>query len=190
MPTTQTADRLLDTAQEMIQDRGYNAFSYSDLTKSIEIRTASIHYHFPTKADLGAAVMKRYTARLRSKLDEIETRARSNKGRLKRFIDLYRSTEQSGAMCVCGSLASDHGTLHEDVRSALDEYLDLSHQWIQQAISRGVEAGEFPYSGRPADAAKTLLASLQGGLILARTGRGRLAIDPIQRVFFQVLETG
>src|SRR5579862_1588267 len=55
-----TRDRILDIAQRLIQSRGYNAFSFDDLAEELDIRTASIHYHFPTKADLGIALLRRY----------------------------------------------------------------------------------------------------------------------------------
>ena len=59
-----TADRILDIVEELIQTRGYNSFSYQDVATRIGIRTASIHYHFPAKADLGRVVIERYSAGL------------------------------------------------------------------------------------------------------------------------------
>ncbi len=55
---TQTA--ILDTAQELIQRVGVNAMSYADISAVVGIRKASIHYYFPTKYDLIAALLDRY----------------------------------------------------------------------------------------------------------------------------------
>jgi len=52
-PLSDTAERILDIAQDLIQRRGFNAFSYHDIAAPMGIRKASIHYHFPSKADLG-----------------------------------------------------------------------------------------------------------------------------------------
>ena len=54
-----TAEQILDTMQDLIQVRGFNAVSYQDIADRIGIRKASIHYHFPTKFALGAAVIER-----------------------------------------------------------------------------------------------------------------------------------
>ena len=182
---TDTATKLLDTAQELVQTRGYNAFSYKDLAASVGIRTASIHYHFPTKGDLGAALMARYQRGFDAALDAIDRGARSNKAKLKRFIALYRETESCGAICLCGSLAADYDTLPEPLQRAVGDYLASSERWVQKRVAEGVKDGEFAHEGRPADAATTLLAALQGGLIVAR-GRGRAAVlDAVQREFFR-----
>ena len=188
MPDNDTATRLLDTAQALIQSRGYNAFSYSDLAKSVGIRTASIHYHFPAKADLGVALVERYTASLVQSLEAIDGSARTAKSKLRRFIELYRETECSGAMCLCGSLASDIGTLAEPLQDSVRGYLDTSRRWLQQTIQAGIRAGEFETTGKPADLAAALLAGLQGGLMLARAQGDGASLESVQRLFFQQLQ--
>ena len=187
MKTTETSTKVLDAAQLLIQERGYNAFSYRDLAERVDIRTASIHYHFPAKADLGKALMDRYLAELESALATIGRTGRTSKAKLKAFIKLYRDTELRGAICLCGSLASDQETLPEPLQGAVSAYLDRSEAWIAERISEGVKLGEFGYSGKAADAAATLLSGLQGGLILSRT-RSRWLLEIVQRVFLQALE--
>jgi TetR/AcrR family transcriptional repressor of nem operon len=43
----------LDIAEQLVQTRGFNGFSYADIAAEIGISKASLHYHFPTKAMLG-----------------------------------------------------------------------------------------------------------------------------------------
>ena len=60
------ADRrsaILDVAERRIRAHGYNGFSFREIADEIGIKSASVHYHFPTKADLAAAVAKRYRER-------------------------------------------------------------------------------------------------------------------------------
>ena len=68
---SETAGQILDLAETLIQTRGYSAFSYQDIADSLGIRKASIHYHFPSKADLGVAVVDRYMARFDGALTAI-----------------------------------------------------------------------------------------------------------------------
>lgn len=188
MSTTETATKLLDSAQALVVERGYNAFSYKDLAEAVGIRTASIHYHFPTKGDLGEALMGRYVDGLDAALADIDRAGRSASAKLKRFIKVYSATESSGVLCLCGSLASDLETLPEPVQGRVTEYLQRSEDWLAGVISDGVAAGELDFDGKPADAAATLLASLQGGLLLARTREGRgSTLSAVQRVFLSAL---
>ena len=53
--TISTYNQILELANKYIQKVGFNAFSYSDLANEIGIKKASIHYHFPSKTDLGIA---------------------------------------------------------------------------------------------------------------------------------------
>ncbi len=189
MNTSDTATELLDCAQSLVQQRGFNAFSYKDLAEAVGIRTASIHYHFKTKADLGQALMERYLAELNVALAHIDARGRTPKSKLKKFIDLYRVTEAGGAICLCGSLASDHGTLPEAVQIEVDAYLRRSEEWLVSKLEEGAEAGDFHLGSSARAHASTLLASLQGGLILTRARSGSLrVIDDVERSFFSTLE--
>jgi TetR/AcrR family transcriptional regulator, transcriptional repressor for nem operon len=47
-----TRTALIDLAEHSVRSQGFDRFSYADLTEAIGIRKASIHYHFPTKANL------------------------------------------------------------------------------------------------------------------------------------------
>ncbi|MEM1205997.1 MAG: TetR/AcrR family transcriptional regulator [Acidobacteriota bacterium] len=182
-----TANQLLDAAQPLVQRRGYNAFSYKDLAAEVGIRTASIHYHFPAKADLAKALMARYLESLRSALADIELGSSSVMDRLGAFIELYRRTESSGAICLCGSLASDRETLPEPVQGVVEDYLELSEGWVADQIAEGVRTGELDFPGDPADAAASLLSGLQGGLILSRARPGCPHLDTVSRMFFRSL---
>ena len=184
-----TATQLLDAAQSLVQERGYNAFSYKDLATSVGIRTASIHYHFPAKADLALALMERYGAGLDEALAELDAPQRSQRARIKGFIALYRATEESGAICLCGSLAADHETLPPEVQQAVQAYLERSRTWLVGTLNAGVRAGEFTLSAKARDLAAGLLAALQGALILSRASGGAVSLDEIQRSFLANLQS-
>ncbi len=187
-PRSNTAQEILDVAELLIQTRGYNAFSYKDLAEAVGIRTASIHYHFPSKADLGLALVSRYIERLETTLASIDHTGRTSKAKLKSFIKLYTETEACGAICLCGSLAADRATLPPELQEAIATYLDRSEAWVADKVTEGIRQGEFTYAGKPADAAATLLASLQGGLILSRARSGQSLLATVQRVFLKTLE--
>ena len=185
-----TTEQLLDNAQQLIASRGVNAFSYKDLAHAVGIKTASIHYHFPTKADLIAALMGRYLNQLETELERIDARRTTHANRLKALTKLYRDTERRSAICICGSLAADRESISDESHRLIEDYLERTQRWVADAIRAGTAAGEFSPQSPAKDLAAALVAGLQGGLVVAR-GQGRTGvIDAIQRTLFASLRAG
>ncbi len=182
-----TAVELLDAAQGLVQELGFNAFSYKDLAESVGIRTASVHYHFPGKAMLGLALMERYSEALEAELVALEHSNRSARTKLRSFIQLYRPAEEAGVICMCGSLAADRATLEAPLQQAVEDYLARSEEFVGTTLKEGARDGEFELIGKARDLATTLVASLQGGLILARSRQSGAVLDAVQRSFFSQL---
>ena len=61
-PAADTAQRILDVAERLVQTRGFNGFSYADIAEALRVTKASLHYHFPSKAELGRRLIERYEA--------------------------------------------------------------------------------------------------------------------------------
>src|SRR5437899_2046581 len=88
MKTNDVQQKILDTAEALIQTKGFNAFSYKDISEIVGIKTSSIHYYFPTKSDLGQAVVKMHIDLLCNELEIIShNKQLSCKKKLERFID-------------------------------------------------------------------------------------------------------
>lgn len=187
MSTPDRRTQILDLAQSMIQERGYNAFSFRDLAREVGIKTASVHYHFPSKGELGEQVMHRYLEGLESKLAEWE-RLPSHRPRLEAFIASYRDTGARGAVCLCGSMASDIQTLDGPIRAPIQRYLERSSAWVSQQIRGGQAAGEFRSEAQADGVAKGLVAGLQGALILSRAQADDALLDSVEQGFFAQLE--
>ena len=102
METNSTKTLLLDAASLLVQTRGYNGFSFHDLGAAVGITTASIHYHFPTKANLGQQLVKRYTAEFIAALGDPQ--ASSPSQGLLHYVGLFRAALSDGRMCLCGMM--------------------------------------------------------------------------------------
>ena len=99
---SETAGQILDLAETLIQTRGYSAFSYQDIADSLGIRKASIHYHFPSKADLGVAVVDRYVARFAAGLAEIAAdTANSSMAMLDHYVAPYLQFAATADRSAC-----------------------------------------------------------------------------------------
>jgi AcrR family transcriptional regulator len=106
-----TSERILDIAERLVQTRGFNSFSYGDIAKELGITTASLHYHFRGKAELGQALITRYTERFREALDRIDQEVPEPSAKLEAYADLYAGVLEGKRMCMCGVLAAEYQTL-------------------------------------------------------------------------------
>lgn len=183
-----TAERILDIVEELIQTRGYNAFSYQDVAARVGIRTASIHYHFPAKADLGRVVIERYSARLAELARQAEA-AESDPWRIlsSYLVPFFEFADTAERICLCGALAGEYGALPEDMKGLVAEFFVEHEAWLAKLFKRGLEAGVFAFTVDPAVLARAFFSSLQGGLLVGRTAGGRAQLDAGVDVFKAVL---
>lgn len=165
----ETRDAILDSAQRLVQQRGYNGFSYADIADEVGIRKASLHHHFPTKAELGLALVARYTTEFLAALDEIEAGRSKADTKLTRYAALYRTTLVSNRMCLCGMLATEALTLDAALLPKLKHFFDRNVAWIAALLTTGKAEGRFAFSGTAADHARIVFSVLQGALMLARS---------------------
>jgi TetR/AcrR family transcriptional repressor of nem operon len=163
-----TAQRILDIAERLVQERGFNAFSYADVAGELGIATASLHYHFPGKAQLGEALIARYTARFREALERIERDRLHAPQRLTAYAELYADTLRGRRMCLCGMLAADYETLPAPIRDAVIAFFDDNEAWLQDVLERGRADGTLSFDGPARDTARLLIGSLEGALLIAR----------------------
>src|SRR4051794_7565465 len=122
-----TATRVLEVAQELAQTRGYNAFSYADIAEQVGIRTATIHYYFPSKSDLGLALVGRYMNAVHRALAQIDRENEDPREKLRRYSEIFRDTMLHGErMCLGGILAADILTLTPEIRAEVQSFFRLN----------------------------------------------------------------
>jgi TetR/AcrR family transcriptional regulator, transcriptional repressor for nem operon len=184
---TETAELILDVAQELAQTRGYNAFSYRDLAGRVGITTASIHYHFPTKGDLGRALVTRYGASVAGAVADLERRTPDALARLRGYAALLEDVlappgtgvTGGGRVCLGGMLASEYPTLPLEVQSAVRGFVEDNVRWLARVLAEGRAAGSLAFPGTPEAAATALFSALEGAMLVSRTagdvGRYRAA---------------
>jgi TetR/AcrR family transcriptional regulator, transcriptional repressor for nem operon len=167
--TSGTTDQLLDVAQELAQTRGYNAFSYRDLAARVGIRSASIHHHFPSKGDLGRALVARYRERFSDALRRIAAGPGDAAARLTAYVELFRATyENGGRLCLGGMFAADLPTLPPEVQEQVRGFYADNEAWLTRLLDAGRRSSELDFQGSPRDAAAALLDGLEGALLGAR----------------------
>jgi len=163
---TSTTERLMDAAESRMRLNGYHAVSFRDLAADLGIKSASVHYHFPQKEDLGLALVERYSARFFAAANARAAKANTPKEKIAAFCKTYEEAlKASDKICLCGLLAAESGGLPEGLRQAVADFFNANIKWVWQALPSDMEAAK-----RKATAAQTV-ATLQGAMMLSTSLR-------------------
>lgn len=168
-PAADTAQRALDVAERLVQTRGFNGFSYADIAEALDVTKASLHYHFPTKADLGRRLIERYEKVFLVALKAIDATGAAPRDQLKRYARIYADVLRDNRMCLCGMLASDYATLPKAMREEVKHFFDENEQWLAAVLERGRKAGSLAFKGPAVELARVVVGSLEGAMMLARS---------------------
>jgi TetR/AcrR family transcriptional regulator, transcriptional repressor for nem operon len=163
-----TAERILDIAEELLRTRGFNAFSYADVAAELGITKASLHYHFPGKGELGQALVSRYSLRFAEALAEIDTETDDASAKLAAYADLYANALRGHGMCLCGMLAAEYETLPPAMRESVLAFFDENEVWLAGVLERGRSDDRLEFERSPSDTARMIISTLEGAMLVAR----------------------
>jgi TetR/AcrR family transcriptional repressor of nem operon len=166
--TNDTAARILDIGERLVQVRGFNGFSYADVAAELGMTKAALHYHFPGKAELGRALIERYTERFLAALADIDERIPDAPAKLDAYAGLYADVLRDRRMCLCGMLAAEYQTLPDPMRDAVIAFIDANEAWVEQVLTDGHGAGTIALAGPASDAARLIVSGLEGAMLVAR----------------------
>jgi TetR/AcrR family transcriptional repressor of nem operon len=163
-----TSARILDSAERLVQTRGYNGFSYADIAAELGVTKASLHYHFSGKTELGRALIARYAERFGERLGQIDAGGADAPAKLAAYAEIYASVLRDRRMCLCGMLAAEYETLPEPIQEAILRFFDESESWLADVLEQGQADGSLRMEGSPRDEARAIVSGLEGALLVAR----------------------
>jgi len=163
-----TPEQILDSAERLVQVRGFNGFSYADVAAELGVTKAALHYHFAGKAELGEALIVRYAARFAEALAGIDARAPNAAAKLDAYAALYLDVLQDRRMCLCGMLAAEYPTLPAPMAAAVMRFFDDNEAWLAQTLEEGRRDGTLQFSGSARDTARMIIGTLEGAMLVAR----------------------
>lgn len=168
-----TRDEIMATAKAVAQAHGYNGLSFREIAKAVGVKSASIHYYFPTKGDLGAALARRYREEAMMLLDGYLAEHLDPASCLAKYTDAFRmALERDNRMCLCGIMAAEHDDLPEAVKVEVTAFADDNITWLSKVLS-------LLDPSRPVEAvnqhASAIYAAVGGAQLTAR-GRGSISM--------------
>ena len=170
---TDMREAVLAAARATVQARGYTALSFRELAKEVGIKSASVHYHFPTKGDLGVALAKRYTEEGAAYLEEVLATAPGPHVCFDRYVAIFRAALANGnRMCLSGIMSAELDDLPEEVRREIDHFPRMCISWMTRVLATNEpEANEEERNER----AMAIYAAIAGAQLIAR-GRNDIAV--------------
>ena len=184
-----TAERIIETAEGLMQEHGFHGFSFQDIADAVGIKKASIHYHFPAKAKLGQAVVDRYRKRMSKAWEVIEVTDETDHWQalsvyLEPIIQLGRTP---GYACLCGVLGGEYLGLPKEIQNEIKAFFEEHELWLSELLENGRIAGTFQFKGSANTMAKLLFSIIQGGLLIKRIKVDRTYIDELVEAMGRIL---
>lgn len=166
---TDSKTLILESAARLTKLKGFDAFSYRDISAEIGIKTSSIHYHYPTKLDLAVALVDYYGGWFLSFLRQLSGKPIDGFEQLKTLFEAIANVSgEERHMCLCGMLCADVHSVSETAKDKLHQFFVEFEDWLTKTIQKGVEEGSIHTSIRPKSTAKEIAAITEGSMLIAR----------------------
>lgn len=165
--------KLIETAAALVHRQGWTATGINQILVDSEVPKGSFYYHFKTKEELGAAIIRYHGAAARSSYAAtLLNRSLSGRDALKRYfeqaLELHRSQEWRWG-CPVGSFAAEIGTLAEKINVACREVLSEGVEALSDAIARGQQDSSIRAVAPAQELGQAVSFLWQGALVFAKT---------------------
>lgn len=180
-----TPDRLIEATQELLWERGYVGTSPKAIQQRADAGQGSMYHHFSGKPELALAAIRRTSAEMR----ETAGRTFDSPGPAYERISRYLLRERDVLRgCPVGRLTMDPDVIVSDeLRSPVDETIGWLRGRLAEIVQEGLDRGEFTHALMPDDIAATIVATVQGGYVLARAAGSTDAFDAAVRGLLTLL---
>ncbi|MBV8260341.1 MAG: TetR/AcrR family transcriptional regulator [Paraburkholderia sp.] len=165
-----TADRIIAAGRQVIMRRGYNGFSYADISEAINIRKASIHHHFPTKTDLVIAVLNAWQEAFDADVAALQASGADAIAQLRAYMGHWERciADDTAPFCVAGMLGVELPSLPEEVVLGVKGFFDKLTSWLARVLEAGAKDGLLNLHSSVQTEAATLVSLVYGAMLAAR----------------------
>lgn len=164
------AEKILKTADSLMVQRGYSAFSYADISDAVGIRKASIHHHFPSKAGLAVAVLKAHRERVLQGTEMLDSQIENPLARLQAYVQYWEGCirGKTVSFCVAALLGAEMPSLPEEVQAEVHLHFTALGDWLERTLKAGVKKQVIQLQSTAATEAQGLMATVHGAMLSAR----------------------
>jgi TetR/AcrR family transcriptional repressor of nem operon len=164
--SSNSKEAILAAARRTAQAHGYSGLNFRDLAAEVGIKAASIYHHFPSKADLGAAVARRYWEDSAAALEALLAESPDPVRALRQYPDTFRKAlENDNRMCLCSFMAAETDDLPDAVKKEVQAFADVNVAWLNKVLS----AADAVSSEESERRARAIFAAVAGAQLMARS---------------------
>ncbi len=181
-------EQIVSLALELLKSKGFENFSYQDLAKELGITKASIHHHFPKKADLGVALCAAIQEWHKRAFAKITLADNSAMDKLEAYINgLLGFACGQSKVCPLSSLQADVASLPEEMKKALKKLDEHELTFIADILEQGRANNELMFKGSAQHQALLFVLTCKGALQYSRVHGGSIIDDAIAQTKAQLL---
>ncbi|MGX9430753.1 MULTISPECIES: TetR/AcrR family transcriptional regulator [Bradyrhizobium] len=159
-------EAILAAARRTAQAHGYSGLNFRDLAADVGIRAPSIYHHFPSKADLGAAVAKRYWEDTAAELEAMSSECADPLRCLQAYPSIFRRSLESGnRLCLCSFMSAEYDDLPVEVQKEVQAFGDVNVAWLSRTLVAAGLVGREESEAR----ARSIFAAVAGAQLMARS---------------------
>lgn len=164
------AAEIVACARSLLAAGGYNSFSYADISETVRISKASVHHHFPSKAELVWTAVEIYREDARAGMTALDQQLDNPLAQLQAYVGHWAACIHDGTspLCICAMLAAELPAIPEEVATSVREHFLELAAWLASVLKRGVSMGVFVLDGAPHVEARTFMATVHGAMLSAR----------------------
>ncbi|KAB8168043.1 TetR family transcriptional regulator [Lysobacter maris] len=172
-PHPQYSPKALEIIQhtnERLASGGYHGFSYADIAERVGVRKASIHYHFPAKADLVKATVALHRDATRRGLQSLDQSVPDPLDRLGAYCNFWAECIQASnpPICICALLAAELPAVPAEVASEVGAHFEDLQAWVASTLEAGASTRRIRLADTPSAEAAVFIASIHGAMLSAR----------------------
>jgi len=167
-----TKNRILDIAEDLVQEVGLNAMSYQHISDAVGIRKASVHHHFPRKENLVDALLERCHDSYGDKYRIIVEGEGHAPVKLRRLAAVFADGLEKRQLCLVGTISSDLNTLQAGTCSVLETTIQDTVEIFADAFRQGRREKSLAFNSGPDETAYAFYSFLLGAQIAARACGG------------------
>jgi TetR/AcrR family transcriptional regulator, transcriptional repressor for nem operon len=168
----QTRYEIIELADSIIRNKGYNAFSYSNISGVMDIRNASVHHYFPAKSDLGERVI--HDELLRIAKQQKECIGLTGEEQLRKILETFFKRSRKGLMCLTGAFTPEFATLPDELQGSVRKMCEVIFDSMSTCLEKSRREGSLYFQGESSDRALLVMSTLFSSLIMSRVMGGEI----------------
>jgi len=172
-------EKILQAAEKRVRAAGFAEMSFRDVASDVGIKSASVHYHFPTKAELGEALVEEYTTRFNAFLVQLDTEALLPA--IRSYIALYaKALILDEAICLCAIMGAEAIGLPREINEKTRTFFEMNLVWLENLFGKHLGASNRPL-------AAMVVSALEGAIIVSSASKDRKIFDDVAEEVIQLI---